>query len=272
MRTKNTNMCLFDMDGTLTPARMSMPPKVLKSLKNLSKCADIGIVSGSPLSYIKEQVPELLEYFYGDCDGSLLVMPCNGTQLYKINKKNNKLDKTFSADMKKELGYSTYLELISLCNDIHRSYIESGDKIPVAGNFASYRGSLLNFCPPGRDASELERDLFVEWDLKNSGRTSMLETMQLSLANLGIDNVTCSLGGNTSIDIYPSGWDKTYCLQHVSNYHLTTFVGDKCEKTGNDYTIYNHLLPLSYKTESTDETVEIINTRLIPICRDGIYL
>ena len=34
-------------------------------------------------------------------------------------------------------------------------------------------------------------------------------------AKENINNVTVKLGGDTSFDIYPKGWDKSYCLKLV---------------------------------------------------------
>ena len=41
-------------------------------------------------------------------------------------------------------------------------------------------------------------------------------------------NLSYSLGGQISIDIFPKGWDKTYCLQFVRDkYDEILFYGDK---------------------------------------------
>ena len=39
-----------------------------------------------------------------------------------------------------------------------------------------------------------------------------------------------SIGGQISFDVFPKGWDKTYCLRHVENdgYKVIHFFGDKC--------------------------------------------
>jgi phosphomannomutase len=47
-------------------------------------------------------------------------------------------------------------------------------------------------------------------------------------------------GGQISFDVFPIGWDKTYCLQFVekSGYKEIHFFGDKTHKGGNDYEIF----------------------------------
>lgn len=39
-----------------------------------------------------------------------------------------------------------------------------------------------------------------------------------------------SIGGQISFDVFPKGWDKTYCLRHVEGdgYQKIHFFGDKC--------------------------------------------
>ena len=75
-------------------------------------------------------------------------------------------------------------------------------------------------------------------------------------------SLTAALGGSTSFDIYPEGWDKTYALNHVTDDKII-FVGDKCKPGGNDHTIYTALDSTddheSYSTKSPAETITIIN-------------
>ena len=71
--------------------------------------------------------------------------------------------------------------------------------------------------------------------------------------------VTVTLGGSTSFDIYPTGWDKTYVIKHLRDYDMF-FIGDKCTGTGNDKTLYDMLQPdNSRETTSPSGTIEIID-------------
>ena len=44
--------------------------------------------------------------------------------------------------------------------------------------------------------------------------------------------LTFSIGGEISFDIFPNGWDKTYCLRHVADEGFSEihFFGDKTFK------------------------------------------
>ena len=86
--------------------------------------------------------------------------------------------------------------------------------------------------------------------------------MQRKLTLVGLDkDITCALGGDTSFDIYPVGWDKTYCLRHFQDYEVW-FVGDRCEENGNDKQIYDNLQPKgrSFKTDGIQKTKKIIES------------
>lgn len=43
-------------------------------------------------------------------------------------------------------------------------------------------------------------------------------------------NLHFAIGGQISFDIFPQGWDKRYCLNHVmsENFKEIHFFGDKC--------------------------------------------
>ena len=47
-------------------------------------------------------------------------------------------------------------------------------------------------------------------DLANGVRKTMVEKMRKEFAKL---DLTFSIGGQISFDLFPKGWDKTYCLR-----------------------------------------------------------
>ena len=79
--------------------------------------------------------------------------------------------------------------------------------------------------------------------------------LEKHLPHLGL---SYSIGGQISIDVFPKGWDKTYCLKHFPFYNYW-FVGDRCGHNGNDKEIYDLLKAQNraYKTTSPKETGEI---------------
>ena len=77
--------------------------------------------------------------------------------------------------------------------------------------------------------------------------------------------IEMAFGGNTSIDIYPKGWNKTYALNHLKGKDVW-FVGDNCKDDGNDKALYDKLSHLnrSYETTGPQETIRLITEENIP--------
>lgn len=68
-----------------------------------------------------------------------------------------------------------------------------------------------------------------------------------------------SIGGQISFDVFPTGWDKTYCLKHLEDeakkpggikYTTIHFFGDKTFKGGNDYEIYSDPRTIGHSVEN----------------------
>ena len=78
--------------------------------------------------------------------------------------------------------------------------------------------------------------------------------------------LTLKLGGDTSFDIYPRGWDKTFALKHFNRPDWNFwFVGDRCYPEGNDYEIFELLKDTgrAFETSGPDETLEIIDFHIL---------
>ena len=251
------NIILFDMDGTLTPPREPFELTLLSPLRELSNYATLGIVSGSDYDYIMEQMDYV--FHKSELKYSLHLLPCNGTKWYTPPSSNEEgFQKNHEVNMKSHLGDDIYHKLISVLLGLQ--YHISALSIPLSGEFIQYRGSMVNWCPIGRSAESSDRKTFTKLDKRKQIRKTYLKMLRKELILQGLDEyITCSLGGDTSFDIYPTGWDKTYALRHFEGYDVW-FVGDRCEKNGNDRNIYDALRGenKSYKTKGPNQTREII--------------
>ena len=95
---------LFDMDGTLTPARKAMDSNIAKSLFRLSRAGfDIGIISGSGMNYILEQCSVFFN-LYADRISDLKIYPCNGTKYYVWDRKLSEAKQKYCQSIRSELG------------------------------------------------------------------------------------------------------------------------------------------------------------------------
>jgi phosphomannomutase len=69
--------------------------------------------------------------------------------------------------------------------------------------------------------------------------------------------LTYSIGGQISFDVFPTGWDKTYCLNFlpVEDFDEIHFFGDKTFEGGNDYEIYTHERVIGHVTTGPEDTM-----------------
>jgi phosphomannomutase len=252
------NIVLFDMDGTLTLPRKLISREMVRKLKELSSLAQIGVVTGSGYDYLTQQCREMW-FDIGTVSPSVVtLLPCNGTQVYKWSEQSSCYEQTDSVHMIKELGRLSYNVILRSCLKYQKSILEFYD-LPFTGTFLHYRDSMLNWCPIGRTANDKQRQAWVAADERDKirERTRDLLLHDLKVAEIPVE---VTLGGSTSFDIYPTGWDKTYALQHFPEKRCW-FVGDSCTGNGNDKTIYDNLLKhgRAYMTSSPDETLQIID-------------
>ena len=249
------------MDGTLTPPRKSLEESLVPVLENLSEVSEIGIVTGSDFDYLKQQIDPLLKHT--KIRKKLHLLPCNGTKHYYPPKNNEDHQLISSNDMFKELGRRNFQQLMLILIEQQMNF--ASDRFPLTGHFINYRDSMINWCPIGRNATSEDRQFFVEYDssFQPTLRERYIERLQHYIGLKRILNVEVKLGGDTSFDIFPTGWDKTYALKHFPFYNYW-FVGDRCGHNGNDKEIYDLLKAQNraYETTSPKET-GVITKRII---------
>jgi len=136
-------------------------------------------------------------------------------------------------------------------------------ELPYTGTFFDYRGSMLNWCPIGRSAGDKERAVWVEVDKKEKIRDYYIDFINDAITKKNM-SLQISLGGSTSFDIFPNGWDKTYVLKHLEDFKEIIFVGDTCEKGGNDYELYT-LLKDGDDTQSYATTDPLVTAKIIEL-------
>jgi len=146
--------------------------------------------------------------------------------------------------------------------------------LPVKrGTFIEFRNGLINVCPVGRSCTQAERDQFAEYDAVHNVRQKFVDALRSKFPDLGLVysignfsnlnifiyigiNCLFDSGGQISFDVFPAGWDKTYCLKYVlpNNYDEVHFFGDKTDAGGNDHEIFNHEKTIGHTVTSPDDT------------------
>eukprot|EP00475_Leptophrys_vorax_P021038 TRINITY_DN28789_c0_g1_i1.p3 TRINITY_DN28789_c0_g1~~TRINITY_DN28789_c0_g1_i1.p3 ORF type:complete len:310 (-),score=84.28 TRINITY_DN28789_c0_g1_i1:78-1007(-) len=228
---------LFDVDGTLTKPRNAADPWMGTFMKDVRRKVYVGFVGGSDLHKIKEQLgancTEHYDYAFSQ----------NGLHAIKEGKffAENSLKKTFSNEILNSF-ISSCLEYIAKLN------------IPIKrGTFVEFRSGMLNVSPIGRNCSQEERDEFEKYDLEHKIRPKMIEFLKAKYPDLP---VTYSIGGQISFDVFPNGWDKTYCLQFLEadGFKEIHFFGDKTAPGGNDFEIFSSPKVIGHTVTSPEDT------------------
>ncbi|MBD3255984.1 MAG: HAD hydrolase family protein [Candidatus Lokiarchaeota archaeon] len=254
LRKEQDRIFLFDLNGTLTLPHKNISDNMLFALGELLHRGngDIAIVSSGDFNSVYEQIGRhLLNY---SLENRIKILPCNGTQIYCYD---NGWQKIYSLSMKEEIGSELYLKLIEGILRYQSIRIKSFPKIPTSSNFISYQGGSINWSLIGKDCSEEERAEFVRDERNIYIRTILLNLLK---KNIGSSKIDYALSGQTSISIYPRGWDKTYALTHFKEKECW-FFGDNCESGRRDFSLWKKLESSgrAFKTRGPEETIQIID-------------
>ncbi|OAY71059.1 Phosphomannomutase [Ananas comosus] len=141
-------IALFDVDGTLTAPRKVVTAQMLEFLRELREVVTVGVVGGSDLVKISEQLGNTVinDYDYVFSENGLVAHK-NGELIGVQN-------------LKSALGDEKLKEFINFT--LH--YIADLD-IPVKrGTFIEFRSGMINVSPIGRNCSQEEREEFEKYD------------------------------------------------------------------------------------------------------------
>ena len=210
---------------------------MIELLKILKKKVVIGFVGGSDLAKQKEQLGDTEFFDFGFSE--------NGAVAFRRGQ-------AISTDsLIKYIGEEKYKKLVNFT----LRYLADLD-IPIKrGTFIELRNAMVNISPIGRSCSYEERLEFVALDEAKGIRKSMVAAYEKEFPEYGL---SFAIGGQISIDIFPKGWDKTFCLKHLigEGFDQVHFFGDKTMKGGNDYEIYNHPKIIGHSVVSPSDTIE----------------
>lgn len=239
------NLLLFDVDNTLSISRGKVTEEMKELLAKLSKTYDLATVSGSDLPKMLEQLGSSAMYFRW-------LFTENGLVAYLDHQLAAPYHKT---DIIKELGEDYYQRFVNRALElISQTQLEK-----KRGTFVELRNGLVNVCPIGRNCSQEERDAFEAYDKVHQIRATMCRTLRKEFD----DKLTFSIGGQISFDVFPYGWDKTYCLRFIhGKYDQIHFFGDKIVLGGNDYEIGNDVRVVSHSVTCWQDTYKLLETML----------
>ncbi|KAE8209560.1 hypothetical protein CF327_g6470 [Tilletia walkeri] len=238
-------LCLFDVDGTLSMARQSATPEMIATIAKLRRRCAVGVVGGSDLKKIKEQlevegVPDLTQFVD-------YVFAENGLVGFKLGKELE------AASFIKWIGDDKYKKLVKFV----LRYISELDLPIMRGTFVEFRNGMINVSPIGRNASTQERHDFEAYDAQHKIRTQFVTALKKEFSDYGL---TYSIGGQISFDIFPHGWDKTYALGRIEKdgWEQIHFFGDKTYEGGNDYEIFSDPRTIGHTVDAPETTMKLL--------------
>ena len=226
---------IFDVDGTLTPSRASIDPSFKEFFIDFCNSNSVTLVTGSDISKTTEQLGQ--EILSAVCT----TYCCSGSDVWSRGKNIKSLSWELPEPVKKWL----------------ESQLNNSKFVLRTGNHIEYRPGCVNFSILGRQATFKERELYKDWDNKLNERENIVSSF-----NEYFPELCAKIGGETGIDIFPIGADKSQILSNFSVRDKLLFFGDKMDESGNDYplkkAIEDNNLGACFEVKNWEHTQKIL--------------
>lgn len=253
---KDKKTIAFDLDGTLAESKQPLDKEMAILLKELLKHKKVIIISGGSFGQFEKQFLPYLDITETEKDlySNLILLPTSGSLCYQFDVQKKDWQITNKEEMPKEIKekiFSTIKDFIENNSYGIKPYKE-GDQV------LEDRGTQITLSALGQNAPIEEK---IKWDKDQEKRQAIKKILESKLPE-----VSFSIGGATSIDILPKGFDKAEGLKKFLEKEKMKkedlfFVGDAIFPGGNDYS------PLlegfdCQKVSGPAETKKIIQTFL----------
>jgi len=199
---------IFDVDGTLTPSRGKMDKEFAAWFEQFATHNAVYLVTGSDRDKTIEQVGATIYNL------AVKVYNCSGNDVWEQN--NNVFTNTWSIPEEAEAWLREELAL---------------SKFPLrTGLHIEDRPGMCNFSVVGRNATLGERKLYVQHDERTEERVTIAKMFKQKFPD-----IEAVVGGETGIDIFPVGADKSQIMRDFSQNDTILFFGDRMDEDGNDF-------------------------------------
>ena len=226
---------IFDVDGTLTPSRGLIDLEFKMFFNTFCLTHDVYLVTGSDRAKTVEQLSEPTYNL------AKRVYNCSGSDVYEGRINVHRSDWALPRN----------------CNNWLEDKLEESSFPLRTGLHIEARPGMVNFSVVGRNATLGERKLYVKHDTKHNERVNIA-----ALFNLEFPELKAVVGGETGIDIFPKGYDKSQIIRDFDPTDTLHFFGDAMEPTGNDYplkkVIIDNDLGMCYNVNSWKDTRELL--------------
>jgi len=243
----------FDLDGTLAESKQALSSDMAKLLCHLAKVKNVAIISGGSFGQFEKQ---FLPYFLPKKEDesivykNLILLPTSGSRRYQydLNKKEWIMtDEEGMPPMAKEKTLTILREFIA-SNQYGIGPVVEGDEV-VEDRITQVTMSALGQHAP--------LDKKNNWDPDQKKRKEIVKILESKLPEVEIN-----IGGTTSLDFLPKGFNKAKGLIRLLNHFGLViddmiFVGDAIFPGGNDYSPYEAGIEC-VKIKNPEETKNLI--------------
>jgi phosphomannomutase len=246
------NIFLFDVDGTLTPAKSKIDPKFAQAFLRWMADKEVYIVSGGSFVRIIDQLGVAI------VDKTEGVFACMGNIFYQRREQINP-----SGMNEWQLVYENkFVPPKNLYRSLN-SYVSKSDYHTKTGNHHEVRVGMLNFSIVGRNATMEQRHEYASYDAESGERERIAGKLRKKYPDMDF-----VIGGAVSLDIFNKGNDKSQIihryLKESLEHNTVHFVGDRVAFPGNDYALASKLQSTpngyAYEVESWQDTAELLKT------------
>ena len=202
---------IFDVDGTLTPARQMIHVEFLPFFYEFSNQEDVYLVTGSDRDKTLEQITKGV---YNNCTR---VYNCSGSDVYEGESNVYRDDWKLPRDVQNHLENELLFSKFPIRNGLHIEHRPGGVNFSILG-----RGS----------GCTVEREEYVKWDKKTDERKEIARRLKMKFPDLEVQ-----VGGQTGLDLAPKGRNKSQILRDFNESDELHFFGDMMEEGQNDYAL-----------------------------------
>ena len=226
---------IFDIDGTLTPSRQPMKEEFKKWFIGFQENNFVYLVTGSDRVKTLEQVGSTVYNF------STRVYNCSGSDVWEQDKNIHSSD----------------WHLPELAARFLTQCMTESEFVLRTGLHFEHRPGMCNFSIVGRNATLGERKLYVEHDLRINERDRIAKSFSIMFPD-----IEARVGGETGIDIFPKGNNKSQILRDFDPNDEIHFFGDAMHPEGNDYPLKREIidkdLGVCYNIRNWEDTWNIL--------------
>lgn len=243
---------LFDVDGTLTPAKSKIDPSFADQFLKWMEDKEVYIVSGGSFVRIIDQLGrDIVNKTQG-------VFACMGNIFYQQRDQIN----PSGMDEWVIIYENKFIPPKNLYRSLN-SYVSKSDYHTKTGNHHEVRVGMLNFSIVGRNASSEQRKEYAEHDAEVGERARIVANLRKKYTQMDF-----VIGGAVSIDIFNTGNDKSQIIERhfeeALDHNQIHFIGDRIPFPGNDHSIaialQQHPNGHAYEVESWEDTAELLKT------------